>query len=83
MGYSASPILYSLRDLPSWLQPVAAANPVAGITELYRAALFGPSTLSSPFSFVACAWSALLTGCLLAWALSSLHRPSWDVTDAV
>ena len=38
--FYASPIIYSLGDLPPGLQPWAALNPLAGIFSLYRAAFF-------------------------------------------
>jgi len=38
--FYASPIIYSLKDLPAGLHVLAAFNPLAGIFSLYRAAFF-------------------------------------------
>ncbi|CAN5267267.1 ABC transporter permease [soil metagenome] len=40
--FYASPIIYGLGDLPEWLQPWAALNPLSGVFSLYRAAFFPP-----------------------------------------
>ncbi|MET4781786.1 ABC transporter permease [Glaciihabitans sp. UYNi722] len=42
--FYASPIVYGLTDVPGWLSPILAFNPLSGILSLYRAAFF-PSEL--------------------------------------
>jgi ABC-2 type transport system permease protein len=38
--FYASPIIYSISDLPAFAQPLAWLNPLSGIFSLYRAAFF-------------------------------------------
>ncbi|WP_439591527.1 ABC transporter permease [Microbacterium sp.] len=38
--FYASPIIYSVSDLPSWAEPIAAFNPLSGIFTLYRVGFF-------------------------------------------
>lgn len=38
--FYATPIVYALLDLPEWLRPWSALNPLTGIVSLYRAAFF-------------------------------------------
>ena len=39
-GFYASPVVYGIGDLPGWLQPWAALNPLSGVFSLYRSAFF-------------------------------------------
>jgi len=59
--FYASPIIYSLQNLPGKLHFVAAFNPLSGIFSLYRAAFF-PQQLDWFAVVVSAAMSVLLLG---------------------
>ena len=58
--FYASPIIYSISDLPAAVQPLAWVNPLSGIFSLYRAAFF-PEQLNWGIVGV----SAAITGVIL------------------
>jgi ABC-2 type transport system permease protein len=60
--FYASPIIYSLGDVPSGLAPIMAFNPLAGIFSLYRAAFF-PGELD---------WYAVIVGTVVTLALVAI-----------
>jgi lipopolysaccharide transport system permease protein len=53
IGMYATPVVYPLSLLPPSLRPYAIANPMTGVVEAFRAALFG-----APILWSALAWSA-------------------------
>ncbi|MEO7007198.1 MAG: ABC transporter permease [Terrimesophilobacter sp.] len=60
--FYASPIIYSLNDVPSELAPMMAFNPLAGVFSLYRAAFF-PDELD---------WYAVVVGTLVTLVLLAI-----------
>lgn len=71
--FYASPVIYSVSDLPGAFADLAAFNPLSGIFTLYRAAFF-PETWDT-FVVVVGAVMSLAFLALGAWVFGRLERP--------
>jgi lipopolysaccharide transport system permease protein len=73
-----SPIIYPTSFLPAKLRSLLTLNPMTGIIEGYRSALFG-----LPFNWIALAASAVITLILLIYASYSFRRMEKSFADIV
>ncbi len=71
--FYASPIIYSVSDLPAGFRELAALNPLSGIFTLYRAAFF-PDTWDTLVVVSSAAMSLVILG-LGIWVFRRLERP--------
>lgn len=77
LWFFASPIIYPASMFQRW-RWVLALNPMAGLIEGYRAALFG-----RPFDWVMLALSAALTLALLTYAAFTFRRMEKSFADII
>lgn len=77
-GLFVTPVIYPFDLVPESVQPLYALNPMAGVLELYRWALFAGSDWPGPVVFIPMAMSVLLlvTG---AWFFQRSERSFADV----
>jgi lipopolysaccharide transport system permease protein len=73
-----SPVIYPASFLPEKYRWILWINPMAGIIEGYRAALFG-----RPFDWIALAVSAAITMFLLVYSSYSFRRMEKSFADIV
>jgi lipopolysaccharide transport system permease protein len=73
-----SPVIYPLNSLPPKVKLVMMANPIAGIVEGFRAALFG-----LPFNWLALGISAVITVIFLFYAVFAFKRMERQFADIV
>jgi homopolymeric O-antigen transport system permease protein len=73
-----SPVIYPSSFLPGKLRWVFALNPLTGVIEGYRSALFG-----RPFNWIALGSSAMITLILLIYSSYSFHRMEKSFADIV
>lgn len=73
-----SPVIYPTSFLPAKLRSLLLLNPMTGIIEGYRSALFG-----RPFNWIALAISAVITFVLLIYASYSFRRMEKSFADIV
>jgi lipopolysaccharide transport system permease protein len=73
-----SPILYPLSHVPERWQLAYSLNPLVGIIEAFRAALFG-----SPMNWPAFAVSAVVTPALLVYAAYAFQRRERTFADVI
>lgn len=78
LGMFATPIIYPSSILPEKWRGLLALNPMTGIIEGYRAALFG-----RPVAWNALAISAAVTVVVLVWGLYVFRRMEKDFADVV
>ncbi|MCW5970290.1 MAG: ABC transporter permease [Blastocatellales bacterium] len=78
LGMFATPIIYPVSILPEKWRALLSLNPMTGIIEGYRAALFG-----RPVAWNALAISAAVTVVVLVWALYVFRRMEKDFADVV
>lgn len=78
LGMFATPIIYPTSILPEKWRTLLALNPLTGIIEGYRAALFG-----KPFNWTALSFSLILTTLILIWAAYVFRRMEKDFADVV
>jgi lipopolysaccharide transport system permease protein len=77
--FFASPIIYPTSMVPERWRWVMRLNPVAGIVEGFRAALFG----HTPFDWTGIAASAALTLALLVYAALTFRRMETGFADII
>lgn len=73
-----SPVIYPTTLLPETLRWIYALNPLAGIIEAWRSALFG-----LPFDLLTLGISAVVTLVLLAWASFYFRRTEKSFADVL
>jgi lipopolysaccharide transport system permease protein len=78
LGMFATPIIYPVSILPEKWRGALALNPMTGIIEGYRSALFG-----RPVAWDALAISAAVTVVVLVWAMYVFRRMEKDFADVV
>lgn len=76
LAFYATPVLYDPRIIPHSLKPLLYANPMAGVLEIFRAALLGRPT-DGPLLLL----SLLTLIPLVAAGLAVYHRRSGDFGD--
>lgn len=67
----SSPILWSQRNFPEWIQPWLYLNPFHGVLDMYRAAIWPDDVLAEPSAYLMSGTVILL---LLAGGLFNLRR---------
>jgi lipopolysaccharide transport system permease protein len=78
LGMFVTPIIYPSSIVPAKWRWVLELNPLTGIIESYRAALFG-----RPFNWSAIGISTAITLVLLVWAAYSFRSMEKDFADVV
>jgi len=73
-----SPVIYPTSFLPAKLRSLLLLNPMTGIIEGYRSALFG-----RPFNWIALVVSAVITAVLLIYSSYSFRRMEKSFADIV
>lgn len=73
-----SPVIYPASFVPARLRWVLSLNPLTGIIEAYRSALFG-----LPFKWTALGLSAVITSILLIYSSYSFRRMEQSFADLV
>ncbi len=73
-----SPVIYPTSFLPAKLRSLLILNPMTGIIEGYRSALFG-----RPFNWIALVVSAVITAVLLIYSSYSFRRMEKSFADIV
>ena len=78
LGMFASPIYFWLNIVPARWQPLFLLNPVTGIIEGFRSALFG-----LPFHWTALGTSSVITVLMLVYALYAFRRMEKSFADII
>jgi lipopolysaccharide transport system permease protein len=78
LGLFVTPIIYPLSMIPEKWRPLAAANPLAGQIEAYRAVLFG-----KPVDWLSLGVSAVITVAILFYAAYSFKKMERTFADLV
>jgi ABC-2 type transport system permease protein len=67
----SSPILWSQRNFPEWIQPWLYLNPFHGVLDMYRAAIWPDDVLAEPSAYL---MSGTVILVILAAGMLKLHR---------
>ena len=78
LGLFVSPVIYPVSFLPAKFAWLLSLNPMTGIIEAYRAALFG-----RPFNWSALAISTAITLALLVYSSYSFRRMEKSFADII
>jgi lipopolysaccharide transport system permease protein len=81
LWFFATPIAYSPLIFPDWLRPYIGLNPMAGVAQAFRWALFGDQ--AGRFAFRMMSLSALIVAVLLGSGLAYFRRTEKSFADVI
>lgn len=78
LGFFVSPIIYPVSLVPEKVRWIMAINPMTGLIEGFRSALFG-----KPFDWFSLILSVSITGLIFIYAVYSFRRMEDDFADVI